>query len=96
MLLAKLVNAMIEMNSFPSAVFFYFILLFNVNTMEIQIQHPRQMTMTDATEQVNDRDREGELNEANETLIKHLTIISLCASSDPSQCVTVCRVNQQA
>lgn len=64
--------------------------------MEIQIQHPRQMTVTDATEQVNDRDREGELNEANETLIKHLTIISLCASSDPSQCVTVCRVNQQA
>lgn len=61
----------------------------------MQMQHSRQMTMTHATEQVNDRDRDGALNELNERLIKHLTIISLCARSDPSQRVTVCRVNQQ-
>lgn len=44
--------------------------------------------MTDATEQVSDRETEkGELNEVNESLIKHLTIISLRPSSDPSQCL---------
>lgn len=57
---AKLINAMIEiMIIHPCCLFFFF---FNVKhtwrTAEIQMQHSRQMTMTDAAEQVNDRERE--------------------------------------
>lgn len=55
---AKLINAMIEMIIIHPCCLFFFNVKHTWRTAEMQMQHSRQMTMTDAAEQVNDRERE--------------------------------------